>query len=211
MMKTKIRAKSIEDVIPSLEIGDIILFQSRGTFMRKMIRVFGDSYWTHAALVFDVVKQGDEVLSVILIEANQNVRLHRLESFLLQKDVYRFGVKRIPGLTEQEKERFRGFFLDAIDLKYDFLFGVYFALSTILKKFFGHKAEQFLLSYAGHSRAFVCSTFAQRAFYLAAEPENRRKMLFLGEKASFIKAHGVVLPGDIAKSTNTIWLFNPHR
>ncbi|MFO0765136.1 MAG: hypothetical protein U0487_03800 [Patescibacteria group bacterium] len=212
MKHKKIRSlySSYDEAVKNLKIGDIVFFHGKIGLNRSLIRKVGDSYWTHVALVFDIVKSGDEILSVILIEANESIRIHRLESFANQDYEYDIGFKRIPGLTAKEIDRFRGFFLDAIDVNYDYKYVFYLIVRYVLSNLFGTDASERLIRHISTTDTYICSTFVQRALYLAVEPERRRESLFLGNDVPFVYAQGLVLPKDIAISKNTVWLFNAH-
>lgn len=203
--------KTYTEAVKHLQIGDIVFFHGKIGWQRKLNRLIGDSYWTHVSIVFDIVKNGDEILSVVLIEANETVRLHRLETFAVQEYEYEIGFKRVPGLTPKEMDRFRGFFLDVIDIEYDYDHVVLLFFQFLLSRFIGVRYTKKLVRHALATNEYICSSFVQRALYLAVEPEKRRQTIFLGEETPFAVAHGLVLPKDIAVSKNTIWLFNPHE
>jgi hypothetical protein len=63
------------------------------------------------------------------------------------------------------------------------------------------------------TKNFICTSFAQRAYYLAVALEKRGRSLFLGHNRNldFLQIMEQITPADIAQSKNTEWLFNPHR
>ncbi len=202
--------KSYDEAVKHLQIGDIVFFHGKFGWKRAINRIIGRSYWTHVSIVFEIVKSGDEILSVILIEANETVRLHRLETFAIQDYEFEIGFKRVPGLTPKEIDRFRGFFLDVIDIDYDYDHVAYLLFQFILSRFIGVSWTKKLVRHVLTTDEYICSSFVQRALYLAVEPQKRRETLFLGNDVPYALAQGLVLPRDIAASKNTVWLYNPH-
>ena len=209
--KPKSVYKNYNEAIKHLQIGDIVFFHGKIGWQRTLNRIVSRSNWTHVSIVFEIVKSGDEVLSVILIEANETVRLHRLETFALQEYEYEIGFKRVPGLTPKEIDRFRGFFLDVIDIEYDYDHVMYLFFQFLLSRFIGVQLTKKLVRHVLATDEYICSSFVQRALYLAVEPDKRRDVLFLGNDVPYAIAHGLVLPKDIAVSKSTIWLYNPHE
>ena len=211
------KQQHLEQVIQNLKIGDIILVRSRQGVISRLIRFASASYWTHVALVFDVpqyLNEGVGLDEVLIAETDVGVQMsvHRLQSYLLQSDRYELGIKRMPGLSDEERERFRGLFLGALDTPYDVLRVFIFFIKTLVAWITGinvsFKAAQQLIK----TRQLVCTTFAQRSYYLAVAPHKRRRVIFRGHenKLGFLEQMESITPGDIARSRNTIWLHNPH-
>ncbi|HPF95469.1 MAG TPA: hypothetical protein PLR08_02895, partial [bacterium] len=91
---------TIKEAMQHLEVGDIVLMRSRSNgLFRRAIRELSQSYWTHAAMVFETVNIGGEVVSVSIVEANETIEVHRLETYVASER-YDIGIKRLPGLTE---------------------------------------------------------------------------------------------------------------
>lgn len=205
----------LQDALAQLKIGDIILINHhKGIFIPQMIHRVSRSYWSHLALVFDVLRHGNGYHDVLLIEAVTNgIQLHRIENYSHYLDHYDIGIKRMKGLTEEERERFRGFFLDAVDTPYDFsrLFSYFF--TNLVTKFFGRRITNLLASRVIDVNQYICTTFAQRAFYLAVDKKKREQMLILGEskKLNFLFQMEMITPKDFAVSERAEWLYNPHR
>lgn len=203
----------LERVLRQLKVGDIVLFHSRHR-LGNLIRRATKSYWSHVALVFDV--PGDQGLGHdhLLIEANdgEGVQLHRLSMYLNDPWRYSLGFKRMKHLTDEERERFRGFFLDVVDTPYDTDRLKAFFLLMQIKRYLKPKWQGLFTRSRINPRKFICTTFAQRAYYLAVEPEKRPQVLFRGhdDKAGFLEQMEVISPGHIATSPVTTWLHNPH-
>jgi len=212
------KQQRLESVIKSLKIGDIVLVRSRLGMISRLIRFASASYWTHVALVFDVpqyLTEGVGLDEVLIAETDVSVQMsvHRLQNYLLQPDRFEIGIKRMPGLSDEERERFRGLFLGALDTPYDVLRVIVFFIQTLVTWFTGinisFKAAQQLIK----TRRLVCSTFAQRSYYLAVAPHKRHSVIFRGHenRLGLLEQMEFITPGDIARSRNTIWLYNPHN
>lgn len=83
------------------------------------------SHWNHSALVFQVIHQKNADPEVLIVEAlDRGIEIHRLHNYLDAKE-FDVRIKRLPNLTERERERILGYFLEKIDTPYDFtrLFG----------------------------------------------------------------------------------------
>ncbi len=169
------------------------------------------SHWNHSALVFQVVHQKDADPEVLIVEAlDHGIEIHRLHNYLDTKE-FDVGIKRLPNLTEQERERILGYFLEKIDTPYDFtrLFG--YMLNRIALKIAGVKVRDMIAQKIINVDNFVCSSFTQRAFYLGVSPNKRDRVLFKEtEDTNFLYQMEFISPGDIAKSPAAERLYNPH-
>jgi len=202
----------LEDAISHLKIGDIILIRGKETLAGRLIRKTTNSYWSHVAMVFDVPQYGSGGYDVLIAETNDRIEIHRLNFYLQDPDLWDMGIKRLRGLTDTERDRFRGFFLDSVDAPYDY--------RRIFLMFFQKLAKWALnmnLSYATARRLintenFICTSLVQRAFYLAVNPEKRGTVFFRqSESDNFLHQLEEIEPKHIAKSSNTHWLYNPHN
>jgi hypothetical protein len=205
---------NIESVLPHLEIGDIILVHTKGYWLSKLIRRATASYWSHVALVFDVVANNTNHPDVLLIEAlDRGIEIHRIEHYLNKPEKYKLGVKRVPVLNNTERDRFRGFFLDAVDTPYDFSRLFSYFTKNIIERIFGPNIVNWVTKYVINVNEYVCTTFAQRAFYLAVSKEKRDLVLMRkkNKQLNFLLQMEEISPKDYALSDNTIWLFNPHH
>lgn len=200
------------DVVGRLQVADIVLVRhARGTIERAIRKASG-SYWNHAALVFEVLPSEGGKHDVLIIEAlPEGVGIHRLRKYSDEPHRYDVGVKRMPGLSEEERLRIRTFFLDVIDTKYNFPLLIAYLFRSAIAKLFGVKGVDYIKKRIIKPDQFVCTSFAQRAFYLGL-PEARRDTAFFRDDRdlSFLDRLVAITPGDIARSRNTEWLYNPH-
>lgn len=204
---------SWEEAFRDLQVADLVLMRYKFGLVPHYIRKADHSYWNHAALVFDVPQSGSGRKDVLIIEAlPEGIEVHRLKRYANDRRRYDIGVKRVPGLTDDERERIRSFFLDAVDSSYDYtrLFG--FILRSAIARLLGVKSTDYIRHRVINPGDFTCTSFAQRAFYLALPPEKRERVYFKkGIRVSFSDKMETVTPGDIARSENTEWLYNPHK
>ena len=205
--------KDIYKALPNLKIGDIFLIHTRGYWISKLIRKTTNSYWSHVALVFEVIPNKTDYPDILLIEAlDRGIEIHRLEHYLRHPKKYSLGIKRLPILNDAERDRFRGFFLDAVDTPYDFSRLFSYFLKKFVQRVFGEGITNWITKKVIDVDQYICTTFAQRAFYLAVPKEKRDKVLMRsGENLNFLLQMEEITPGDYATSENTIWLFNPHK
>ncbi len=216
MLRSKYKTQ--DEAIRNLKIGDIILVHWKEDFVSGLIRTSTASYWEHVAIVFDVPHQIDDGASldeVLIVETSQSsaLTLHRLQSYLRYTENCVLGFKRMPGLSDGERERFRGFFLDALGAPYD-LKRILFMLIQILITWILH--INISIEHAAkkiQTQRYTCTSLIQRAYYLAVDPKKRPQTLFRDndKDANFIQKMEQITPGQIATSENTIWLHNPHN
>jgi hypothetical protein len=163
--------------------------------------------------VFDTPDISATKRDILIVEAAWQIEIHRLSTYLLEPQTYDLGFKRMSCLTDEERERFRGFFLDAVDTPYDTRRLLMFLFQSWLTWFYGVNVSLDVARQYTDTKNFICTSFAQRAYYLAVAPEKRGRSLFLGHKRNldFLQIMEQITPADIAQSKNTEWLFNPHR
>ncbi|HPF95588.1 MAG TPA: hypothetical protein PLR08_03505, partial [bacterium] len=114
--------------------------------------------------------------------------------------------------TELDRDRIRGFFLDALDIPYDYTYIFAIMFARILSFFLGNKAYRWFVKKFSHDNSYICTTFAQRALYLASEPGRRRAALFNDvAELTFVEQMYLVNPQTISSSKNTMWVFNAHE
>lgn len=210
-MLPRARYEQWEDLVPNLQVGDIVLFQ--GTYLAsQLIRGITGSYWSHVGMVFDIMHPDAENRIALVIEALDRIEIHRLRIYMNRYGIKRIGVKRFPGLTEEQRQHIRGFFLETIDVPYDWNRVYTFFLSGLLARISNLDVTDYLTKRGVTPENFVCSTFVQRAFYLALPPGERDRAIFLARKnLNLLEKLEVCTPADIARSTNTEWLWNPHH
>jgi hypothetical protein len=208
------RYATIQETIPHLQIADIVLVSTRGNVISQLIRKKSQSYWSHVALVIDFPSMGAGSRDVLLVEAlDRGIEIHRLDRYVRHPEKYRLGIKRVPRLTSQERERIRGFFLDAVDTPYNFSRLFTFFLRSRIVRLFGRGALFFFARKMINLNKFICTTFAQRSFYLGVSEEKRERVLFRGDDdaVNFLHQMEEITPGHIAQSPRCVWLYNPHQ
>jgi len=207
--------EKLEEVYENLEIGDIVLVNRKfGIYQQILKKVTGRSHWNHMAMVFDIVKTDDDHHDVIVIEAlEQGIEVHRLQKYIRRPDGFDLGFKRLPGLKKSEKERIRGFFLDAVDTPYDYSSAITYLFKKPLMHILGTEVTDFIARKVIKPSYFVCTSFAQRAFYMALPPNERDRSLFIpdddnSKDLNFLYQLIEITPTDVARSKNTQWLYN---
>lgn len=207
------RYQKLEQAVQHLQVADIVLVRHRRGALYKYIREASESYWNHMALVFAVFEGlGPVRRDVLIVEAlDKGIEVHRLQSYARDPEAYDIGVKRMEGLTDAERDRIRGYFLDVLDTPYDFTRLFVFLVKNAIARLGGNRALDYVKRKVINIDNFVCSSFAQRAFYLALPPDKRDRALFReGSDLNFLDQMEAITPGDIAQSKNTVWLYNPH-
>ena len=210
----KARYKTLRAALPNLKIGDIVLVHTEGFIISKLIRRTTTSYWSHVALVFDVIPNNTDYPDVLLIEAlDRGIEIHRIEHYTRKPEKYDLGIKRIPVLNDEERERFRGFFLDAVDTPYDFSRLFTYFTKSLATRILGQEIVNWITKQIIDVDQFVCTTFAQRAFYLAVSQEKRDLVLMRKKtkQLNFLFQMEEISPKNYASSKNAIWLYNPRR
>lgn len=211
-MPSKALYRDQSEAIRHLKVGDIVFVQSR-TVLGGFIRKATGSHWSHVALVFDVSDVSGTEKDVLIVEADWQIEIHRLTVYLHDPETYELGFKRVSFLTDEERERFRGFFLDAVDTPYDSRRLVAFLFQSWFAWLYGMNATLDMARQYTNTKNYICTSFSQRAYYLAVAPEKRGRTLFRdGDKGlDFLQLMEQITPADMARSRNTEWLWNPHR
>lgn len=200
------------DLVPDLQVGDIMLVQNIQP-ISKIVRSFTNSYWSHAGMVFEIMHPDAENRIALVIEAQDNgIEIHRLRVYVNQLGIHRLGFKRFPGLDDDQREKIRSFFMQNVDVPYDYGRIYSFVFGTLLSNTLGINISDYITRKGISLENFVCSTFVQRAFYLAMPPGERDRAIFRNAKGlNLLEKLEVCRPSDIARSTNTEWLWNPHH
>ena len=211
---SKARFQKLSAALPHLKIGDIILVHTRSSWLARFIRKATSSYWSHVALVFEVIENGTDYPDILLIEAmDRGIEIHRIEHYTRRPNKYNIGIKRIPVLNNEERNKFRGFFLDSVDTPYDFTRVFSYFTKKIVNKIFGSAIVNWISKHVVNVDQYICTTFAQRAFYLSVSKDKCDKVLIRKKtkQLNFLFQMEEISPGDYATSENAIWLYNPHR
>ena len=153
----------------------------------------------------------------LIVEANRRgMEIHRIQEYTKRLDLYDIGVKRVPGLDKETRERVVAFMLNNVDKPYD-----YTRIFGFLLKSFDWDLTKGLAPMFVAKEDFVCSSFIQKAFYQAVEGAKKLKVIFnnglkfdchgnMKSGESIEKHLDYVTPKDVAKSDNCVWLFNKH-
>lgn len=203
------RAAAWAKIEPQLQVADIILVRDR-SLLSRTVRSVTKSYWSHAVIVFAVPNSATLFNNILVISAEDGgIEIHRIQRYTKHFDHFDLGVKRVPGLSREIQEKVLSYVLNNVDIPYDYmrLFGflLYFFLNKFRKNSQAHLLKRFT-----NENAFVCSSFIQKAFYEAVPKEKKDSAVFTKNRSSkfFLEE---VTPADIARSSNCVWLYNPHN
>jgi hypothetical protein len=189
--------------LPELLPADIIMIRHKKGWLRYFLRLVTRSYWDHVALVLFPrdAKRGRYYNQIIEAADPGGVEIHKLDKYLKNSELYDIGIKRLPHIDVEIRQRIVTFMLMNVDAPYYKLSFWRFLLATISKKF----SEDLL----GRQR-FCCSGFVQRAFYEATEWDERDRVIFREEFLSPQELQDITSPADIGRSTKCKWVYNEH-
>lgn len=195
--------EKLSGVLPELLPADIILIRHKKGWLRYLIRSVTKSYWDHVALVLFPrdAKRGRYYNQIIEAADPGGVEIHKLDKYLKNPELYDIGIKRLPHIDVEIRQRIVTFMLMNVDAPYYKLSFWRFLLASISKKF----SEDLL----GRQR-FCCSGFVQRAFYEATEWDERDKVIFREEFLSPQELQDITSPADIGRSKKCAWIYNDH-
>lgn len=202
--------EQLQGPLPLLKPADIILIRNKRGFFRKFLRRITNSYWDHTALIlyprgsyaicFSVIVESIRP-GVFSFLSSRGVVLHRLDKYLENADKYDIGIKRVPGLDDEERKRVRTYMLTNVDAPYwpwryiQVMLGCYIP---------------FIRRYILNRQRFSCSSLIQKAFYDAMDQDSKNKVVFKEGVWSPIELQELTNPGDIGKSKNCEWIYNEH-
>jgi hypothetical protein len=203
-VKLNKKRKEFVELQDKLQRADIILVRNKERYniVAKGIQSVTKSYWNHAALVFTIKQKNPLFHNTIIIEAlGRGMELRRLDKYTSRPDKFDVGVKRIPGLSIDDQRKIRAYIMRNVDVPYDFprIIGFFFGLLT------GNYNE-----YLVNNDSYICSSFIQGAFYHSINREDK-KILFRKVKEVSETTLGYTSPGDLAKSSESEWIYNRHR
>jgi hypothetical protein len=207
------RYASFAQALPHLHVADIVLVRHRRGLLYRAIRTASRSYWNHMAMVFATPQEtGLPPNDALIIEAlERGIEIHRLQQYAREPELYDLGIKRVEDLTGAERDRIRGYFLDALETPYDFSRLFTYLVKDLIARIGGVRVTDFIKRKVINPDTFICSSFAQRALYLALPAHKRERAFFnAGQGMNFLDQMEAITPGDIARSRNTVWLYNPH-
>ncbi len=202
------RQEAWKKIVPKLQLADIILTHDERSVLSNSIRSVTNSYWNHVVMVFFLPDEKLLFNNTLVIGAETHgIEVHRLQRYTNHFDYIDVGVKRVPGLSEELREKVLSYVMNHIDIPYDYtrLFG--FILNTVENYF--KKGNAHLRTFLTNRDTFICSSFVQKAFYETTMPQKKSQMIF---KNGFdaLSSLEEVTPADIALSENCDWIYNPH-
>ena len=195
--------EKIKGHLPDLMEADLVFIHNKKGFLRTMVRRVTRSYWDHIALVLFPKNKAKGYFYNLIIEAvdPSGIEIHKLNKYLNNPDKYEIGIKRVPNITEETRQRILAYMLMNVDAPYYKLSFSKFLFASLSKEY----NEEFL----GRQR-YSCSGFVQKAFYEAAGWEERENFTFREDFLSPMELQEITTPGDIAKSDKSDWIYNKH-
>ena len=203
--------EQVHGPIPQLHKADIVLIRHKKSFLRKLLRKMTNSYWDHSAMIIYARFQSKRRHHSILIESirpgifsllsAKGTALHRLKKYLMDPDKYEVGIKRAPKFSDESRDRVRLFMLMNVDAPYWPWRYSHIILAAYLP-FFGKIIMK-------HQR-FSCSSLIQKAYFDAMPIDDKKRVVFKEGTWSPIELEELTNPGDLAKSSNSIWVYNEH-
>lgn len=193
--------EKIRGVMPKLKEADIILVHQKHSFIRYLLRIITNSYWDHVALVLfpkDLAK-GQYYNQIIEAAYPHGIEIHKLEKYLKNPGIYDIAIKRFPDLDEATRKRTVAFMLMNVDAPY--------YKGSIFSFIFAALSKKFSIKFLAQQR-FCSSGFVQKAFYEAANWDEREKLIFRKDYLSPMELQDLTTPADVANSTNTVWVYN---
>jgi hypothetical protein len=209
-MKTgKKRLEAWKKIESKLQIGDIILTRDTSALLSRSIRKVTGSYWNHVLLVFFIPDQRTLFNNTLLISAETHgIEVHRIQRYTHHFDHVDLGVKRVPGLSDELKDKIVSYAFNQVDIPYDYTRLAGFILKTIENVV--SPGNRHLRKFLVNQDAFICSSFVQKAFYDALPPERKYSVIFKNEFDATSSLEDIT-PADIARSHNTEWVYNAHN
>lgn len=210
MNEKKKRQRGWEKVKSKLEVADIILAREK-KMISKIITKGTESYWSHVLIVYAIPEKRGVFKNTLVMSAEPNgIEIHKIEKFSKQLDyTYDLGVKRVPGLSDETKERVISFMSNNVDIPYDYTRLLSYFINYIKNLFKLKRNEMPLKNFLVHKDTFICSSFIQKAFY-EAMPNNKKKLAIFGQNNDLKFFLEDITPADIARSKNCKWIYNPH-
>jgi|WetSurMetagenome_2_1015567.scaffolds.fasta_scaffold659408_1 hypothetical protein len=195
--------EKIHGPLPKLQQADIIVVHIRKSFARYLLRKATGSYWDHVALVIfpKDANKGQYYNQIVEAVEPSGVQIHKFDKYLKDPEKYDVGIKRVPHMDPETRSRVVSFMLMNVDAPY-YRYSRLRLLLAIISKKLGQ-------SILGRQR-YSCSGFVQKAFYEAANWDEREKFIFRREFLSPMELQDITTPGDIAGSNNSVWIYNKH-
>jgi len=203
--------EKINGPMPHLLTGDIILVRHKKSFFRHFLRKITNSYWDHSTMILfprDVEKK--RYFSVIVESIKHGLRsavvsrgvsLHKIDKYLENPDMYDVGIKRVPDLSDKERDYVKLFMLMNVDAPY----WPWKPVSIMFASFSKRWTKRLL-----RKQRFSCSSLIQKAYYDAMLWQKKPYVIFKEGVWSPIELQELTSPGDIARSRHTEWVYNEH-
>lgn len=190
-------------IIPDLKEADLVFIHTKKGWLRKLLRKVTASYWDHVVLVLFPQNKARGNYYNLIIEAvdPRGIEIHKLDKYLRDPDKYEIGIKRVPGLSLETRQRILSFMLMNVDAPYYKL--------SFSKFLFAAYSEDYSREFLGRQR-YSCSGFVQKAFYEASTWQQRDKFIFREDFLSPMELQEITTPGDIAGSEKSEWIYNEH-
>lgn len=196
---------------PKLKIADIILTHNSPPNSRlwvsKKIREVTNSDWVHVALVFAIPNKKNQFNNVLIVEArDRGIEIHRIREYTKYIDFTHIGVKRVPSLSEKERQKVLAYMLNNVDTPYDFMriFAIY------IEKIFSKNIFKDKKSKLFNKDNFICSSFVQKSYFKAAQKKHKQEVIFKDVFNNLLDLEDIY-PSDIAKSKKCEWLFDSRK
>jgi len=191
----------INGVLPKLNQADIILVHTKRNFLKYLLQKVTDNYWDHTALVLFTKDPKKGRLYDQIIEAipPKGIEVHKLEKYLINPDKYDIGIKRVPDLSEHDRENIIAFSLTNVDAPYYKLSRLKFLCAAMSKTY-----KKWML----RRQRYSCTGFVQKAFYEVASLNKKDRFIFKTDFVSPIELQEITTPADIANSKNCVWIYN---
>lgn len=205
-LESKEKLSSLEKVkghLPDLMEADLIFIRNKKSLLRYFLRKVTRSYWDHVALVLFPKNKLKGYFHNLIIEAvdPSGIEIHKLNKYINHPEKYDVGIKRVPNITEETRQRIMAYMLMNVDSPY-YKFSFW-------KFFFASFSKEYNEEFLGRQR-YSCSGFVQKAFYEAAGWEERENFIFREDFLSPMELQEITTPGDIAKSDKSDWIYNKH-
>jgi len=202
--------EEVSGAMPPLYAADIVLIRHKKRLMRYFLRKVTNSYWDHSALIIFPKDIGKGYSSHVIVEAIQHgvvtglrrgTEVHKFEKYLDDPDRYDIGIKRLPNLNQETRERIRSYMLMNVDSPYYHLWLIKFFFAWFIPPY---------RKFVQHRQRYSCSSLIQKAFYEAVDWKDKSSVMFREKGDSPIELQELISPADLAESDVIEWVWNKH-
>lgn len=193
---------------PRLHAADIVLIRHKRSLFRYFLRKAMRSRWDHVALILFPRDEAAGVEHAIIVESIRSdsfrvnggsaVSLHRLDKYLDKPKRYAVGIKHVPDINEDVRQRILLYMLMNVDAPYWPWNELRITLSS-----FSRTLSRFVLK----RQRFSCSGLIQKAFYDAVSYDARSSVVFKEDVYSPIELQELTTPEDFASSKKCDWIY----